>query len=110
MKIGFADRDRPGRAEPFHHRRIVIGNKIFENQRAAGGTNAARIEEIFVSDGDAMKRTAIFARRQFAVALLGFLISARVCAINSAQEILRLRNCSPSWRTVILFPAPARGK
>jgi len=72
VKVGLADGNGARRAQPLHHRCIVIGNEIFKYQRSASGTNAAREEQIFKGNGDAVKRAAVIPGGKFPITFGGF--------------------------------------
>ena len=48
--IGFADGDRAGPLDAFHHKIICSGNVIFVKQRPKGGADSACLFQVFISD------------------------------------------------------------
>ena len=85
---GLGDDDRAGVAQVLRQRRLVRRHESGERQRAAGRRHVGRVDVVLERDRDAVQRTAHFARRALAVALVGLLERARVDRDRRVQPVL----------------------
>ena len=55
-RVGLADHDRAGLAQPGGQQRVLVGDVIAERRRAVGGAHTGRVDQVLVRDRQAVQR------------------------------------------------------